>query len=156
MTGGPLVTPAAGALGASLTRDPSLLAPIEGSVIALDRVIPVLEGGSKVILTGKFFRVRVATTSLTLTSADGLQTTSVSSGESLVLTARPTLLPGNLAKWTLRTDEGFEGTVTRNRSHLVLTPARDGDPTLSELATIKECAGNPSVLTLESSARATL
>ena len=117
-----MVTPAAGALSASLTRDTNLLAPIEGSVIALDRVIPVLESGSKVILTGKFLRVRVATTSLTLTSADGLQTRSISSGDSLILTARPTLLPGNLAEWTLRTDEGFEGTVTRNRSHLVLAP----------------------------------
>ena len=54
-------------------------------MIALDRVIPVLEPGSKVILTGKLLRVRVATISLTLTSADGLQTRSVSSGDSLIL-----------------------------------------------------------------------
>ena len=150
MTSGPLVTPAAGALAASLTRDASLLAPLEGSVVALDRVIPVLEPGSKVILTGKFLRVRVATPSLTLTSADGLQTRSVSSGDSLILIARPTLLPGNLAKWTLRTDEGFEGTVMRNRGHLVLAPALESDDASSELALVHECTGNPSVLTLES------
>ena len=150
MTSGPLVTPMAGALAASLTRDASLLAPLEGSVIALGRLISPLEAGRKIILSGRFLRVRVATPSLTLTSADGLQTRSVSRGDSLILTARPTLLPGNLAKWTLRTDEGFEGTVTRNRSQLVLTPARDDDEMNSEVAQIYECAGNPSVLTLES------
>jgi len=151
MTSGPLVRPATGALATSLTRDASLLAPLEGSVIALDRVIPVLEAGSKIVLSGKFLRVRVATTSFTLTSKDGLLSKSVSKGDSLILTARPTLLPGNLAKWTLRTDEGFEGTVIRNRRHLILTPARSSDSILSELTMIKECAGNPSVLTLEGS-----
>ena len=150
MTSGPLVTPAVGSLGAALTLDPNLLAPIEGSVIELDRLIPVLEGGSKVALTGKLLRVRVATTSLTLTSLDKLETTTVTRGKSLTLSSRPTLLPWYLAKWTLRTDEGFEGTVITWRNSLVLTPALDSDAALSELALVKECVGDPSVLTLQS------
>jgi hypothetical protein len=150
MTSGPLVVPAAGSLGAALTRDPNLLAPIEGSVIGLDRLIPVLESDSKVVLTGKLLRVRLAIVSLTLTSLDGLQTTNVPRGKPLTLSARPTLLPWNLAKWRLRTDEGFEGTVITWRNSLVLIPARNEDIAVSELAVIKECAGEPSVLTLQS------
>jgi hypothetical protein len=149
-TSGPLIQPATGSLAASLKRHPELLAPIEGSVIKLDRLIPVLDAGHKVIITGKLLRVRVAAASLTLTSADGLQTTNVSSGDSLPLTARPTLLPANSARWTLRTDEGFEGTVTTDRNSLILTLAGEKDAAISELRVIHECAGEPSVLTLES------
>jgi hypothetical protein len=149
MTSGPLITPAASSFAAALTRDPDLLAPIEGSVIALDRLVPVLEAGRKIIITGKPLRVRVAAASLTLTSADGLQTASVSLDDSLVLTALPTLLPGNSVKWTLRTDEGFEGSVTTNVADLILTAARDDDAPISEVAVLHECAGEPTVLTLE-------
>src|SRR4051794_12672053 len=48
MTSGPLITPAAGSLSASLVRDTGLLAPIEGSVIALDRLVSPLAKGRKV------------------------------------------------------------------------------------------------------------
>jgi hypothetical protein len=150
MTSGPLTALAAGSIAQSLTRDPDLLGPIEGSVIALDRLVPVLEVGRKIIITGKLLRVRVAVASLTLTSADGSQTANVSSGDSLTLTARPTLLPANSARWTLRTDEGFEGTVTTDRNSLILTLAGEKDAAISELRVIHECAGEPSVLTLES------
>jgi hypothetical protein len=149
LTGGPLVTPAAGSLSAFLTRGPNLLAPIEGSIIALDRLIPVLASGSKVLLSGKLPRARVATTSLTLISLDGLQTRTVTQGKTLALLARPSLLPWNLAKFRLRTNEGFVGTVITLRTWLVLIPAHAGDSVVSELATITECAGDPSVLTLQ-------
>ena len=39
------------------------------------------------------------------------------------------LLAANQAKWTLRTDEGFAGTVTTNLTNLSLTTAQDGDAT---------------------------
>ena len=148
MASAPLVQPAAGSMAASLTRDPSLLAPLEGSVITLADLIPPLVAGRKIMVTGKLLRVR-AIVSLTLTSADGSQTV-VSAGVSPTLTARPTLLPGNSALWTLRTDEGFEGTVTASRSSLVLISAEKGDATISELAVVESCAGDPTTLTLQS------
>src|SRR6185437_7433380 len=74
----------------------------------------------------------------------------VSAGVSPTLTARPTLLPGNSAFWTLRTDEGFEGTVTASRSSLVLISAEKGDATISELAVVESCAGDPTTVTLQS------
>ena len=150
ITSGPLIQPAAGALAASLTRDGDLLAPLEGSVIALGNLIPPLDAGRKVMVTGKLLRLR-ALAALLLTSADGLQTAKVSVGDSLTMTARPTLLPGNSAKWTLRNNEGFEGTVTASRANLVLTAAAKDDATVSELAIVQSCAGEPTTLTLQSS-----
>ena len=147
MTSGPLITPTAGSLAASLTRDVGLLAPLEGSVIALDRLISPLAKGRKVLITGKPVRVRVAAVSINLTSADGLKTVNVKRGGSLVLTARPTFT-GNLVKWNLRTDEGFAGVATTNVNDLVLTAARKDDATISEAAVIEKCEGDPSVLTL--------
>lgn len=147
MTSGPLITPAAGSLAASLTRDVGLLAPLEGSVIALDRLITPLAKGRKVIITGKPVRVRVARDAINLTSKDGLKTVTVERGSTLVLTARPTVI-GNLAKWNLRTDEGFAGVVLTNVNTLVLSAARKDDATISEAVVIEKCEGNPSVLTL--------
>jgi hypothetical protein len=143
-----LVEPATGSSAASLTRDPELLAPLEGSVITLADLIMPLAPGRKAVVTGKLLRVR-ASVSLTLTSVDGLQTV-VPVGDSLTLTARPTLLPGNSARLTLRTDEGFEGTVTASISLLVLVSAEKDDTTISELAIVKSCAGEPTTLTLQS------
>ena len=150
MTSGPLVTPAAGSIAGALARDPDLLAPIEGSVIELDRLVPALDAGRKGLITGKLLRARMAGTSLKLTSADGSQTVTIGKDDSLTLTTRPTLLAGNSAKFTLRTDEGFEGTVTTDRGNLNLTPAGEKDATISELAVVHECSGHPTVLTLES------
>ncbi len=149
MTSGPLLAPAAGSIASALTRDPDLLAPIEGSTIDLDRLVPALEPGRKVMITGKLLRVRVAAASLILTSADGSQTATVAKDDSLTLTARPTLLPNDFAKFTLRTDEGFEGAVTTDRGNLILTAAGENDATISEVAVVHECSGEPSVLTLE-------
>jgi hypothetical protein len=149
MSSGPLVTPVAGSIASALARDPDLLAPIEGSVIQLDRLVPPLEPGRKVLITGKLLRARIAATSLKLTSADGSQNVTIGKDDSLTLTTRPTLLPGNSAKFTLRTDEGFEGTVTTDRGNLILTTAGEKDATISELAVVQECSGEPTVLTLE-------
>src|SRR6266487_5490727 len=77
MTSGPLVTPAAGSIAGALARDPDLLAPIEGSVIELDRLVPALDAGRKGLITGKLLRARMAGTSLKLTSADGSQTVTI-------------------------------------------------------------------------------
>ncbi len=152
ITSGPLIAPTSGSVGFALTRDPELLAPLEGSVIMLDRVVPTLEAGRKLIVTGKLLRARVLSTLLKLTATDGLTTTAMH-GQSLVVVAPPLLLAGNSAKWTLQTDEGFLGTLTTSLSNLLIVPALEDDPTLSELATIQKCTGEPSVLTLNGSLR---
>jgi conserved hypothetical protein, phage tail-like region len=150
MASGPLITPAAGSIASALTRDPDLLAPIEGSVINLDRLIPPLEPVRKVIITGKLLRARVAADSLPpLTSADGSQPPEIKKGDSVTLIAVPTLLSGNSAKFPVRTDEGFEGTIQTDPGDLILTAAAEKDPAISELATVHECSGEPSTLTLE-------
>jgi len=150
MTSSPLVTPAAGSIASALTRDPDLLAPIEGSVVELDRLIPALVPGRKVLITGKLLRARVAASSLKLTSSDGSQTVTLKKDDSVTLTTRPSLLSGNSAKFTLCTNKGFEGSVTTDRGNLILTPAGEKDPTITELAGVQECSGDPTVLTLES------
>ena len=150
LANGPLISPQPGSLAAALNREAALLAPVEGSMISLSRRVPALEAGRKVIVTGKPLRVRVTAASLALTSADGLQTTTVMRGRSLVLTARPTLLATKQVKWSVRTDEGFEGMVTTDRNDLILTAAREEDVSVSQLAVIDQCLGDPSVLTLNS------
>jgi hypothetical protein len=150
MTSGPLLAPASGSIASKLSRDSTLLAPIEGSTIALDRLVPSLPVGRKVMITGKLVRARVIATSLMLTAPDGLQTRTISKGATLVVTALPSLLPANQAKWSLRTDEGFDGTVTTSLTNLRLTTAQPEDATVSETAVLQNCAGEPTILTLES------
>ena len=150
MTSGPLLVPASGSIASKLTRDSTLLAPIEGSVITLDRLVPTLPAGRKLIVTGKLVRARVMAASLTLTSADGLQTRTISKGATVVVTALPSLLPANKAKWTLRTDLGFEGTITTSLTNLSLTTSKTDDPQISEIAVLQSAEGNPTSLTLQS------
>jgi hypothetical protein len=144
MTAGPLPPQ----LGGALKAEPGLLAPVQGSIVALDRLIPELPAGRKVVVTGKLLRARVLAATLTLTSLDGLQTRSLTKGDSLVVTEAIELLSGLLAKWTLRTDDGFEGTVTTAQSKLILSAARADDAPVSELAIIQKCAGDPTAITI--------
>lgn len=150
ITSGPLVAPASGSIASKLSRDPGLLAPIEGSLIALDRLIPSLPAGRTVMVSGKLVRAKVEAISLVLTAPDGLQSKTVSRGATLVVTALPSLLPASKAKWTLRTDQGFEGTVTTSLTNLSLTTAHANDAAVSEAAVLQNCAGEPAILTLES------
>ncbi len=136
-------------LGGVLKAEPEALAPVAGSVIALDRLIPELPAGRQIIVTGKLLRARVQAASLTLTSLDQLESRSIKKGESLVMTAAPELLTGILAKWSLRTDDGFEGTVTTSQRNLFYSPALSGDAAISESAIVHKCSGDPSVLALE-------
>ncbi|MHC1767284.1 MAG: putative baseplate assembly protein [Verrucomicrobiia bacterium] len=146
---GPWLMPAAGSVAAALRRDPELLAPIEGSVIALDRLIPALAPGRRIVVTGKPVRVQVEAASLLLTSADGMQSRRVVREDSLVLTGRPTLLSGGMARWALRTNDGFAGEATTGQNQLVVVPAHDQDAAVSEVAVVQQCTGDPTVLTLE-------
>lgn len=149
ITSGPLLTPASGSIASKLTRDLELLAPIEGSVILLDRLIPPLPLGREVIVSGKLLRARVNATTLKLTSLDGRQSKTVVRGVSLVVTALPSLLSATQAKWTLRTNEGFEGTVSASLGSLSLTKALKADTTVSETALVQSSAGDPTILTLQ-------
>jgi hypothetical protein len=148
-TRGPLLAPAPGSLAASLNRSSGLLAPVEGSVIALDRLVPPLTSGRKVVVTGKPLRAQVAALSLTLISADGLQTKIIRRDTSLVLTERPTIVNADLVRWSLRTDDGFEGIVVTNRTNLILISSAEGDSAVSQLGVVKSFTGDPSVLTFD-------
>ena len=149
ITSGPWLAPASGSIAARLLRDPGLLAPIEGSVIVLDRLIPSLPAGRKLIVTGKLVRARVLAGSLVLVSLDGRQSIKLTRDATLVVPGLPSLLPGGQAKWTLRTDEGFEGMVTTSLTNLSLTSAQENDPALSEEALVQSCAGDPTTLILQ-------
>jgi hypothetical protein len=149
LSSGPLLTPPPGSLSASLPRDLGLLAPLEGPVIRLDRLIPVLPGGRILIVTGKPLRARVAVVALTLLSADGQQSRGIKRGDSLVLTALPAVINADLVRWSLRTDDGFAGIVVANRTALILAAARGDDPMISQIAVVESCTGDPTILALE-------
>ena len=150
ITSGPLLVPTSGSIASRLSRDRGLLAPIEGSVITLDRLVPPLPVGRKVMITGKFVRAQVVASSFTLTALNGLQTKKISRGATLIVTALPSLLSMSEVKWTLRTDEGFEGTVATGLTNLSLTTAKSDDPEVSEAAVVQSCEGNPTILSLQS------
>jgi predicted phage baseplate assembly protein len=101
------------------------------------------------IVSGKLVRARVLATSLALTSLDGLQTSKIVRGATLAVTALPTLLPASQAKWTLRTDEGFEGVVTTGLTNLSLTTALPDDRLVSEEAVVENCSGEPTILSFQ-------
>lgn len=69
-------------------------APVAGSELTLNRVVPGLQAGQHVIVSGKRLRVRLVAvpgTTVTLQATGGLQTASIQAGESLFLLQPPPL-----------------------------------------------------------------
>ena len=144
---GPLVEPAQDSIAARVARDPALLAPVEGAIIDIGRLVAPLAAGRKVVVSGKRLRVRVAAAPLALNSPRGER--SLARGDSLIVLGRPSARE-RLVRWRLRTDDGIEGEVTAASSGLILTASADGDPVISEAGVVAECSGNPSTLVLAS------
>ena len=119
-----------------------LSTPMPADVIALDGRVEGLARGRTLIVSGKAIRVSVAESSapaLSLVRDDGTPVP-LTPGDVLRLVAPVTVNPGSTVTYHLEAPDGSQGTVTvaasQAESRLEWTPARAGDPALSERATI--------------------
>lgn len=130
--------------------------PLEGDVITLDKLYVGLEVGRTLVVSGKCVRLS-SSSSLVLTAADGIQTTTLPAGESARLLAAPvpldasTLSAGELFTWQLEDKHGFVGTVQAAAAVFTVEPALADDPLESEAAQIKAVTpqSDPTEIVLE-------
>lgn len=125
--------------------------PLQGQVIVLDRHVPGLEPGKRLIVRGKPMRARIITEGLELQSLKNLETVVLHAGASLqVLSLKETGTPGK-KRWRLRNANRFEGQVVTSYGEIVFEPAADDDAALNEVVTIKDVkdSADQTTLTLE-------
>lgn len=130
-----------------------LMEPVEGNQIVLDRRLPDLEEKRTIIISGKRMRAQIpeSTKGLELTSVEGTQTVGLSPKDTLVVMKTPEIQPDGQQTWSLRTKNGFVGTVTTKAGKIKLTSAQEEDEIISEVNLIKTVArdNDLTVITLE-------
>jgi len=147
---GPLITREPEAPSLPIPLDAGALAPVEGTRVTLDREVPPLPKGRRLIVTGRRIRARVAlhAAGLALTSDAGGHET-LEPGESLLTLASPAVLPGGQALWRLRRANGFTGTITAGTADLLIAAAGRDDEVVSEEATVASAEGAPTRIALQ-------
>jgi predicted phage baseplate assembly protein len=131
---------AVAALGESVqlaTAERPLTTPVTGTTIELDRLAGDLPPGRALLVSGRRMRVRVEGVGLQLVSLDGRVTRALVEDEVLLVTAAPPASVGATQTWPLVDATGLEGTVAAPAGALVLVPAADDDPLVSERATLE-------------------
>ncbi|WP_431284196.1 putative baseplate assembly protein [Humitalea sp. 24SJ18S-53] len=110
-----------------------LIDPVLGDLIVLDRPVPTLPEGRRLILRGRA-AVVLAPASATLTGADG-STRAVAEGARLVLAAAPRDLGNGQARWLLRDADGFLGALTLSDDPLFAIAGTEA-PQITEVVTL--------------------
>jgi hypothetical protein len=106
---------------------------VQGEKIDFDRLVPGLERGRTLIVSGKRIRARVAD-ALSLEAADGSgQSVTLEAGDSLQVLRPP---KDGDPVWHLLDRDGFAGTVASD--DLILQPATEDDPVISEVASVDD------------------
>ena len=111
---------------------------IQGDEISFYRLVPGLERGRALIVSGKRIRVRVADTAgeLSLKATDGSeQSVALKPGDLLQVLRSPDPEAGNPV-WHLLDRSGFAGTVASDS--LMLQPAAEDDAVVSEVAIVND------------------
>jgi hypothetical protein len=116
---------------------------IQGNKIGFDRVVPGLERGRTLIVSGKRIHARVADTgdALSLEATDGSgQAVVLKPGDSLQVLRTPAPERGD-PEWHLLDRDGFIGAVMAAPDDLILQPATEDDPVVSEVVFIGDGPG---------------
>ena len=109
---------------------------VQGDRIGFDRLVPGLERGQTLVVSGKRIRTRVAD-ELSLEATDGSgQSVTLKPGDSLQVLRPPDPEESGDPVWHLLDRDGFAGTVASD--DLILQPATEDDPVISEVAFIDD------------------
>ncbi len=115
--------------------------PLEQKVLTLDRFVPDLKPGHKLIVAGQPMRARLlgkADEGLKLVSDDGLQAVALEPDESYQVLGVQDSGPPEEKQWRLKDKTGLVGWVTSTVHHqIVLEPAAEGDEIVSQVAEIE-------------------
>jgi hypothetical protein len=116
--------------------------PVWKNEIVLDGVVDGLEEGRELIVTGKRMRAIIGATLTTqfLTSLDGSAKVDLAAGDSLIVTAAPTVTEDkpNQTTWRLVDKTGFEGFITAANDKITLAPAAAEDVLISEVVQLQQ------------------
>jgi len=112
---------------------------VQGNRIGFDRLVPGLERGQTLVVSGKRIRIRVADTAgeLSLEATDGSgQSVTLKPGDSLQVLRPPDPEESGDPVWQLLDRDGFAGMVASDDP--ILQPASEDDPVISEVAFIDD------------------
>ncbi|MBC8028980.1 MAG: putative baseplate assembly protein [Pyrinomonadaceae bacterium] len=116
--------------------------PVWKNEIVLEGVVDGLEEGRELIVTGKRMRAIIGTTraNQSLTSLDGSEEVALAAGDSLIVTAAPTVTEEepNQTTWRLVDKTGFEGFITAADDKITLAPAAASDVLVSEVVQLQQ------------------
>jgi hypothetical protein len=141
-----------------------LLRPVHSDKIVLNQLVPGLVAGQILMVSGKRIRVMLSPTAtdLFLNSADGSKQVALQPGDTLQVMAPPAVMSGShsivlppdellaalhasqpvLIQWLLMDRDSFIGMLTASSHHLILQPADPDDPTVKEVASIKDVSSD--------------
>jgi predicted phage baseplate assembly protein len=123
-----------------LVREPFATDDAPADELTVKGVIADLTG-RVVMVSGQRLRAR-ANTSLEVATVDGLERVTIEAGQVLELMGRPTAFAGG-ARWPVRTERGFVGTIAgSDQSLTLLPPAGDAEPVV-ERRMIESAAAGP-------------
>jgi hypothetical protein len=123
--------------------------PVEGDELSLAAPPGDLEPLRTLVVEGKRSRVRVATTGLSLKSADGSREVPLEPGDSLRALGPSEDLAGELHRWHLVDRDGFAGFVTAREGNFLPQPALEDDETVCEVAWVRSLRPEGAAVVLE-------
>jgi hypothetical protein len=122
-------------------QDDGALAPLAGEFVFLQDLVPELPAGRTLVVRGKRSRVRAPHVpgSLSFSFGNG-ETRDFEADESLVVLSLPVPHPtqSNQWIWSLRDEEGIEGTTVAKPGDLRLASARAADDTVAEVVELQD------------------
>jgi photosystem II stability/assembly factor-like uncharacterized protein len=130
--------------------------PLTGDQLMLSTVVPHLEPGHVLVVSGKLKRLRVVGDTLPelwLLADGGRRREAFQAGESLQTVAVSDAAADGTHRWLLRNRDGFTGHVDLPDDVVQLDPARPDDGVLSELAVLRAAIDSPTQTRLALEAR---
>ncbi len=120
--------------------------PLTGDQLLLSTVIPGLEPGHVLVVSGKLKRLRVVGDTwpdLWLLADDGRRRAPFQAGESLQTVAVAEAAADGTRRWLLRNRDGFTGRIDLPDDVVQLDPARPDDAVLSEVVVLRAASDSP-------------
>lgn len=120
--------------------------PLTGDQLILNTVVPGIEPGHVLVVSGKLKRLRVVGDALPdwwLVADEGRRREPFQPGESLQTVAVSAVQPDGTRRWLLRNRDGFTGQVDLPDEVVQLDPARPDDAVVSEVVTLRAAIDGP-------------
>jgi len=122
--------------------------PLRGNTLTIGKPVTGLLAKRILIVSGKRCRIKGKEGGFLLHQSDGSHL-KVEEGESVVLTKAPSPLITGYLRWTVKNNEGRNGTIDAAESRFTFLSSESSDETVSEVVTIKNVTLNEETTDIE-------